>query len=102
MPESFNLGSGVDPSHPFVDSFYMSMATLSTVGFGDVAPATIALRLITPLEALLGFGLLTASISWLLSIYPVLSRRRSLAYEINLLTDSKRLIELDEAEGLFS
>jgi hypothetical protein len=43
------------------------------------------LQLITPLEALLGFGLLTGSISWLLSIYPALLRRHSLAYEIALL-----------------
>jgi hypothetical protein len=102
MPEAFNLGSGVDPSHPFIDSLYMSMATLSTVGFGDVAPATSALRVLTPVEALLGFGLLTASISWLLSIYPVLSRRRSLAYEINLLTDSEELIDLRDAESIYA
>jgi hypothetical protein len=102
MPDSFSLGSGVDPSHPFVDSFYFSMATLSTVGFGDVSPGTEGLRLISPIEALLGFGLLTASISWLLAIYPVLSRRRSLAYEINLLMDSKELIQLEESGDLFS
>jgi len=68
------------------------MVTLSTVGFGDVSPDAVVLRLVSPLEALLGLGLLTASISWLLSIYPVLSRRRSLAYEINLLTDAEREI----------
>jgi hypothetical protein len=45
---------------------------------------------VTPLEALLGFGLLTASISWLATIYPVLLRRRSLAYEIYLLRESQR------------
>ena len=88
MPDSFNLGSGVDPSARFVDSLYLSMVTLGTVGFGDIAPASAALRLLTPVEALLGFALVTASISWLLSIYPVLSRRRALAYEINLLANS--------------
>jgi hypothetical protein len=30
-------------------------------------------------------GLLSASISWLLLVYPVLARRRSLAYEVSLL-----------------
>jgi hypothetical protein len=54
-----------------------------------------ALRLVLPLEALLGFGLLSASISWLISIYPALSRRRSLAYEISLL-------RVAEADGSFS
>ncbi|MHC1557896.1 hypothetical protein ACR9E3_03015 [Actinomycetospora sp. C-140] len=36
---------------------------------------------------MLGLGLLTASVSWLLSIFPVLSRRRALAYEIRLLEE---------------
>jgi hypothetical protein len=109
MPEDFNLGSGVDPSHTFVDALYYSMATLSTLGFGDITPATPLLRVISPLESILGFGLLTASISWLLSVYPVLSRRRSLAYEANLLTDSLEridvpLLDLDPgaAEGVYS
>jgi hypothetical protein len=41
------------------------------------------------MEALLGFGLLSASISWLLLIYPVLARRRSLAYEVWLLLETE-------------
>ena len=69
----------------FIDSIYISLTTLATVGFGDITPDAGWLRIITPFEALLGFGLLTASISWLGSIYPVLMRRRSLAYEIYLL-----------------
>ena len=48
----------------------------------------LPLRLLVPLEALLGFGLLTAAISWLLSVYPALSRRRSLAYELWLLREA--------------
>ena len=109
MPSDFTLGSGVDPGLPFIDSLYMSMVTLSTVGFGDIAPSTTALRVLTPVEALLGFGLLTASISWLLSIYPVLSRRRSLAYEVNLLAASEkstgitiRQLEPEAAESVYS
>jgi hypothetical protein len=80
----------------FVDALYMSLVTLTTLGFGDVTPTADWLRLITPLEALLGFGLLSASISWLLLIYPVLGRRRSLAYEISLL----RTAEQETGEGV--
>jgi hypothetical protein len=42
------------------------------------------LRLLALIEALVGFGLLTAAISWVLSIYPALSRRQSLAQKISL------------------
>jgi hypothetical protein len=109
MPDGFTLGSGVDRSQPFVDALYTSMVTLATVGFGDITPDEPLLRLLTPLEALLGFGLLTASISWLLSIYPVLNRRRSLAYEAHLLLDSEKAIgtsvvdlEPSSAESVYS
>ncbi|PVZ06330.1 potassium channel family protein [Actinomycetospora cinnamomea] len=70
-----------------LDSAYFSLVTLTTLGYGDISPAHGLLRLAAPLEALLGLGLLTASVSWLLSIFPVLSRRRALAYEIRLLQE---------------
>src|SRR4051794_7396541 len=108
MPESFAFGDA-PRSGRVIESLYLSLTTLTTVGFGDIAPAEGWLRLVTPLEALIGFGLLTASVSWLLSIYPLLSRRRSLAYEIYLLTEAeaktgKPLTEMDAtaAEGLYS
>ena len=88
MPDGFAFTTGTR-SGRVVESLYLSLVTLTTVGFGDIAPAEGWLRLVGPLEALIGFGLLTASVSWLLSIYPLLSRRRSLAYEIHLLTEAE-------------
>ncbi len=86
MPGSFRFDAGIDSGgSDFVHALNVSLVTLTTLGFGDITPTSDALRLILPLEALLGFGLLSASISWLVSIYPALSRRRSLAYEISLL-----------------
>jgi hypothetical protein len=109
MPDGFTLASGVDRGLPLVDSLYTSMVTLATVGFGDITPDEPLLRIIDPVEALLGFGLLTASISWLLSIYPVLNRRRSLAYEAHLLLESERevgtsVVELESlsAESIYT
>jgi hypothetical protein len=78
-----------------LDSLYVSLVTLSTVGYGDVAPHADWLRIVTPVEALVGFGLLTASISWLAAIYPALSRRRSLAYEIHILRKAQEEIAKD-------
>jgi hypothetical protein len=88
MPESFSFGDS-PRSGRVIESLYLSLTTLTTVGFGDISPADGWLRVVTPLEALIGFGLLTASVSWLLSVYPLLSRRRSLAYEIHLLTEAE-------------
>jgi hypothetical protein len=107
MPEDFAFGAR--HSSRVVESLYLSLTTLTTVGFGDIAPAEGWLRIVTPIEALLGFGLLTASVSWLLSVYPLLSRRRSLAYEIHLLTEAEAktgrpVTELDApaAESVYS
>jgi hypothetical protein len=81
-------GGFLHPAHldglgtSLLDSAYFSLVTLTTLGYGDISPSHGLLRLAAPLEALLGLGLLTASVSWLLSIFPVLSRRRALAYEI--------------------
>ena len=96
MPDGFYFSSapGDSASARFIDSVYISFVTLATIGFGDITPVSTGLRLISPLEALLGFGLLTGSISWLLSIYPALLRRHSLAYEVSLLK------EADEERGL--
>lgn len=58
---------------------------MATLGFGDVVPADPVLRLLTPFEALFGFVLLTAAISWILQVYPALGRRRSFAKRQNIL-----------------
>jgi hypothetical protein len=110
MPGGFRFDSGVEAAGPdFVHALNVSLVTLTTLGFGDVTPTSEGLRLILPLEALLGFGLLSASISWLLSIYPALSRRRSLAYEISLLRSAEAepdlsvdALEPDAAERLLA
>ena len=77
-----------------VDAVYVSLVTLATLGFGDITPASGWLKLVLPLEALIGLGLLTATVSWLLSIHPALSRRRSLAYEISLLRRAEADLEI--------
>ena len=107
MPQDFSFSA--PHSSRVVESLYLSLTTLTTVGFGDIAPAEGWLRVVEPLEALIGFGLLTASVSWLLSIYPLLSRRRSLAYEIHLLTEAEArtgkpvtAMDAGAAEGVYS
>lgn len=87
MPEGFYFGSPLKPqdSSDFLAALYFSLVTVATLGFGDITPADPVLRLLTPLQALLGFVLLTAAISWVLQIYPALGRRRALARRLNIL-----------------
>lgn len=87
MPEGFAYGSELNPSerHRFVDSLYLSLVTIGTLGFGDVVPTSVTLRLAAPFEALFGFMLLTAAVSWVLEIYPALHRRRVLALQLSTL-----------------
>jgi hypothetical protein len=86
MHNQFSLAPGLDPSrhHGFVDALNVSLGSLITVG-GDFNAKSKLIRLAMGVEALIGFGLLTASVSWLLSIYPALERRRTLAHEATLL-----------------
>ena len=99
MPEGFSFPEGttaaLDPS--FVDALYLSLVTISTLGFGDVYPATDWLRIVNPLEGLFGFALLTVVVSWILQVYPALSRRRVLALHLSAL---KRAGTLDALPDL--
>ena len=100
VPEGFSFQPGTEHGglDGFIDAFYLSIVTLATVGYGDVTPDAAWLRVIAPAEALLGFGLLTASIAWLGTIYPVLTRRRSLAYEVFLLREAEDETGIDVGE----
>lgn len=91
LPEGFLLSTGLEPAENagFLDALYLSTVTLTTLGYGDITPVSAALRMLAPIEALIGFALLTVSISWLLSIYPVLSRHRSLAQQVWMLRQAE-------------
>lgn len=98
------FASGIPEHHRnFADAFNVSLGGLITLG-GDINPTTRPLRLLEGLEAVIGFGLLTASVSWLLSLYPVLERRRTVAHEINLLHNAEvetgiNILDLPPSEG---
>lgn len=96
LPEGFNFDPGLDPAahSGFADALYISLVNLTSLGYGDISPASPLLRVLGPVETMFGLGLLTASISWLLSIYAGISRRDSLAHEVLLAkTTEERLGE---------
>ena len=68
VPDGLTYGQGSPQGPPLLDALYVSMVAISTLGFGDVVVTDPALRWLAPLEALLGFS--------------VISRRRSLAVDV--------------------
>ena len=101
VPQGFTYSSGASSgiNRP-LDALYISMVTMSTLGFGDITPSTGWLRIATPLEALFGFGLLTVAVSWVLQIYPALTRRRVLAIRLSSLRRADVLTELRETDSV--
>lgn len=102
VPEGFSYAPGIDPSRygDGAEAFYISTVTLTTLGYGDVIAIEPLLRWISPFEALTGFALLTAAVSWFMQIYPALARRRALAVRLSLLQHAgyiDRLEELNES-----
>ncbi len=91
LPEAFSFTPGLNPSNQagFIDALYVSLYTLSTLGYGDITPSADWLRVVATLEALVGFGLLTASLTWVISLYPVFAQRQSVARDANLIRESE-------------
>lgn len=48
----------VEPNVSFLDSLWWSLVTLTTVGYGDITPVTLAGRLIAVVDMLVGIGVL--------------------------------------------
>lgn len=101
IPEGFSYSPGVDPAryNSFAEALYLSMVTLATFGFGDVVAINPWIRFFSPIQALTGFALLTATLSWFSQIYPALGHRRALAGRLRLLQDNAYAESLDNVEA---
>jgi ion channel len=83
-PEYFKIEAG-RPQTGFLPMVYFSLEVLTTLGLGDYAPVPIWLRLIVTFEALVGFGVLTASVSSIILVHSALARVRTLARRVSTL-----------------
>ena len=84
FPEGFaSSGAGMIGGGHFWDALYLSLVNLASLGYGDIVPTGGVPRFLGPAETLIGLGLLTASISWILLLYRVLSDYRALSHEIS-------------------
>ncbi|MGW5342735.1 ion channel [Streptomyces sp. HUAS TT3] len=101
MPDGFTYTAGLEPAEHarFIDALYVSLVTVSTLGLGDIAPGEGWLRVLAPLEGLVGFVLLSATVSWTLGIYPALARRRALALRLSHLARTHPTTEQIDADA---
>ena len=92
FPVGFRTSTGVVPadSGRFLSLLYFSFETLITLGYGDLVPRSTIVRFAAGCEGLVGFGLLTASVSWIVLLYPALSRMRLLARGVSHIVDAER------------
>jgi hypothetical protein len=58
----------------FAEAVYFSATAITTVGFGDITPLSTGYQLLAVSEALIGFGILTLAITYVLGIYGVLQQ----------------------------
>jgi hypothetical protein len=101
LPHGFTFDPALDPSSHsgFLDALYVSLVNLTSLGYGDISPQSPLLRILGPVETIFGLGLLTASISWLISIYNAISRRDSLAHEVALAKAAEERLGEKLADG---
>ena len=64
---------------PWLASLYFSGTTLTTLGYGDLAPQSIWMRLAALAEAASGLVLISLTITYLISVYRALERKRTIA-----------------------
>ncbi len=63
-------------------AFYFSGSTFFTLGYGDVTPLSIAMRVVAVVEAATGLAIISLSITYLLTVYGALERKRAIALKL--------------------
>jgi hypothetical protein len=78
----FTISDG-EPGHPLSDALYFSAVSFLTTGYGDITPRHPVARLLAVLQGGLGLTTLSLSVTYLLSVYPLISRKVSMAEALN-------------------
>lgn len=92
---SQQLLTGPGPTHigamrSFLRSLYFSLGAFDTFQTFELAPKTGWLRLVIAIEGLIGISMITASVSWLVLLYPALSRMRQFAKRASIMLEAER------------
>ena len=78
MPANFSAAEEPGIS-PWLTSLYFSGTTLTTTGFGDITPRSVGMRFTSLAEGASGLILISLTITYLISVYQALERKRVVA-----------------------
>jgi hypothetical protein len=84
-PAVFSI-SDVEPQSAMGDALYFSGLSFFTLGYGEIVPVHPLARLLAVLQGGLGLTTLSLSVTYLLSVYPLIARKMGLAESLNLET----------------
>ena len=105
------LGTGIQASQgrtptDFATALYYSGYALTTLGTGDIVPTTAFYRILIVVEALIGFSVMTVTLTYFLSVYNALVRRNRFALSLHHRTgdtaDAAELVARLGSNGDFS
>jgi len=78
MPAHFNILPEASTTS-LADSLYFSGVTLTTLGYGDITPRTLFVRFFALVEGASGFALISLAVTYLITVYSALERKRAIA-----------------------
>lgn len=67
------------PATSVLQAFYFSGVTLLTIGYGDIVPISGVTRVLALIEGACGIAIISLAITYLLTVYRALERKRALA-----------------------
>jgi hypothetical protein len=78
MPAEFTVDPPGESAH-WIESLYFSGVTLTTLGYGDITPRTSIVRFFALIEGASGFALISLAVTYLITVYSALERKRAIA-----------------------
>lgn len=78
MPAHFSVSQDA-VSSAWIESLYFSGITFTTLGYGDITPRSIEMRFISLVEGASGFAVISLAVTYLLTVYSALERKRAVA-----------------------
>jgi len=73
----------------YVDSFYFSTITLTTIGYGDLVPTTTLSKIFTSFYALIGVGAMLFLLSVMSKKY-IFERERNFIKRVNAIRENRK------------